>query len=313
MKHFIAHRPVMPLPPRLTRYWNAPLRSFYTQPAHRFFCYAMVTLLTGLFTFVALEVYAILAPYNATSLSFQAIYAWQTGLNFGICLFLVDMCCHHWFRDWGSYGRRTVGRNWSIWFGAYVVGFIVERTLIFWSISMYRPQIAEHFRQFPDLRPDFWSSFSYCFPFWLTVSFLLINFAQRQASKANANKVSLKTEHGDRADAIRLKLGRTIQYLRCESISHISVEDHYSRIHIQGVDGSKEIFRKMSLKEMMAMLPKDRFFQIHRSHAINLAFVTGFRKKGRSYEVVLKNVPETLPVSRQRAPLLKPILAQFLI
>jgi len=298
------------MPARLMHYWSAPLGCFYRLPANRFFGYAMLTLLAGLSTFVALEVYAILAPYNATSLSFKAIYAWQTGLNFGLCLFLIDALCKGCIDDWGAYQNRTVGRNWSIWFVAYVVAFVVERTLIYQSISLYRPQIYDFLETFPDLRPDFWSSFTYCLPFWFAISFFLIRFAKEQAAKADAKQTLVEGKRGEQVPAgtIRLKIGRTFQYLRCEHISHISVEDHYSRIHMQDGSGYREIFKKVSLKELLAMLPQDRFFQIHRSHAVNIEFVTGFKKSGRSHAVVLKNAGRPLPVSRHRIPHLRPVL-----
>lgn len=300
---------------RVIRYWNASLHHFYERATNRYLVYSMLTLMTGILTFVALELYALLAPYNQTTLTFQAIYAWETAINFGFCLFLVDTCCGRLKDNWGAFAQRTVGKTWSIWFGAYILAFVVERTLIYWTISIYSPEITEYFDNFPELRPLFWESFLYCLPFWLAIAFALLQTALQQESIIRATKErqsSVSVDGRSSRGSIRLAIGKTIDYLRYDKISHIRIEDHYSRIYLQNGDDTEQILRKISLKDLLALLPKNQFVQIHRSHAVNLAFVTRLKKTNRSHVVFLKNSRTTLPVSRHRLATLRPILKQYI-
>ncbi len=301
---------------RLLRYWNAPLCHFFTVTANRFLVYALLTLSTGILTFVALKVYGLLAPYNATSLSFQAIYAWETALNFGLCLFIVDTGWGRLTTRWGAFEQRTVGMTWVIWFCAYILAFIVERTLVYWSIAVYNPEITKSFRDFPELRPLFWESFFYCLPFWLAMVSALIQTALRLETGADSTLEHLSSARADGSSSgvsLRLAIGKSVEYLRCDTISHIRIEDHYARIYIQIGDDTQEILRKISLKHLLSMLPNDQFVQIHRSHAVNIAYVKRVRKSGRAHKVVLKNVRTALPVSRHRLAALRPILTSIIV
>lgn len=83
-------------------------------------------------------------------------------------------------------------------------------------------------------------------------------------------------------------------------MSHIAVEDHYSRIFVVEKEGIREIFVKIALKEILEQLPCGLFVQIHRSHVINLSYVSSIKRKNRSHHLVLCDGKYRLPLSRYR-------------
>jgi DNA-binding LytR/AlgR family response regulator len=95
-------------------------------------------------------------------------------------------------------------------------------------------------------------------------------------------------------------------------IEHVTVEDHYLRIHYHVNSQRKNTLIRMPLKELSARLPEDQFARIHRSHIINLAWVDGVKRVGREVQLTMKHGDFRLPVSRYRLPQLLPVLEKFL-
>jgi hypothetical protein len=96
-------------------------------------------------------------------------------------------------------------------------------------------------------------------------------------------------------------------------ISHISVEEHYSRIFTENENsGHDSIEVRSSLKELLKQLPDSSFIQVHRSHVVNLEYVTHIDKRHSTYEVALKNGKIRIPLSRRRTGEILPKLEQTL-
>jgi DNA-binding LytR/AlgR family response regulator len=97
-------------------------------------------------------------------------------------------------------------------------------------------------------------------------------------------------------------IGNQVEKIDMAKISHVNVEDHYCRIFVKEQAGYREFYVKISLKEILDQLPRDRFLQIHRSHIVNLAYVSSLIKDSRSYQLALDQGAHTLPISRYRLP-----------
>ena len=133
--------------------------------------------------------------------------------------------------------------------------------------------------------------------------------AQLQTLATNEEKPKeLETEKLDREfPPLYVKSGSSQLILELDSISHITVEDHYCHIHTQEEAGAKSYFVKSSLAELLENLPQNHFIQIHRSHVVNVQAIRQFDKKSRSSKVYLKS-DVILPVSRHR---LNEVVAQL--
>jgi DNA-binding LytR/AlgR family response regulator len=104
----------------------------------------------------------------------------------------------------------------------------------------------------------------------------------------------------------------SFERIQMDRISHINVEDHYCRIFVKHSESIKEFFIQISLKEILDQLPPESFLQIHRSHVVNLAFVSSLLKDSRSYQLALNQGAHTLPISRHRLPQVLSILNKFI-
>lgn len=102
------------------------------------------------------------------------------------------------------------------------------------------------------------------------------------SNKSSFEKIALPTLDG----IIFLKIQEIV---RCES------DNNYTNIY--SIDGSKIIVSK-TLKEYDEMLSPFRFFRIHKSHLINLAYLSRY-KKGEGGQVTMEDGAE-LEVSRRR-------------
>jgi two-component system response regulator LytT len=73
-------------------------------------------------------------------------------------------------------------------------------------------------------------------------------------------------------------------------------------------DSGKEWLVEQSLSEVVASLNPSLFFQVSRQWLLRLAQIEELRRDGSGYKVKLKNLPETITVSRSRVSSLKALL-----
>lgn len=295
--------------------------------------YTLTFILSGIAAFSALWIYDIgfgLYLYNDIPLTFKGMYAWHTAANFAICFLVVDILISLWFNIRGENNRRTVGQTWLVFLITLLIGFAVQRTLVYQWVDLYYPKLILRHETYPDERPDALSMFLFMLPFWLGISYLLIQFILRvQARSEELLRVRVDTILEERAhpaaelppavreisvadDHLPLPLDADVAPIRSSQIGHITSEDHYLRIHYRQDDNVRQTLIRMSLKSLYSLLPADRFIQIHRSHIVNLQWVAGVKRAGREVRLVLKKGAGELPVSRYRLPLLLPVLDKFL-
>ena len=128
---------------------------------------------------------------------------------------------------------------------------------------------------------------------------ILVSQLQRLADqeKALQDIVPEKTDYG--LTPLYVQSGSSEIILEKDSISHVTVEDHYCHIHTLEEGEAKSYFVKSSLGDLLEKLPESQFIQIHRSHVVNMQAIRQLEKKSRASRVYLKS-DVTLPVSRHR-------------
>lgn len=299
---------------------SASINRFYNRSANRFMAYLCLTFLAGIATLLALEAYGLLFQTQPSPITFRGVYAWETAINFGLCHFLVDEVSYRLGTLWVGFRSRTVGRSWLVWTIAFFVFMILQRTIIFERTAYYHPTIVQFYSRFPDARPDFISMTLYCLPFWLLITTLtrqLIITAesrsqysidencQFQTSKRNSVKPGSQTLSANppvlfpSAD-LMLKCGGQQIRIAPETITYITVEDHYCRFFLSFNETKKQVMSLTPLKAIVKQLPPDKFAQIHRSHVIRLDAVRKLVRKGRTYYVSIGLGDDLIPISRQR-------------
>ncbi len=125
----------------LATYWHTSLGRYYADGVNRYLLYLLLTMLSGFFTFAALETYAFLRPDKDLPLSFQGMYAWETALNFGLCHYLLDEWLSRRWGRWGAFQTRSIGKVWLIGLGAYLLAFMIQRTWIYDTTYLYYPDL----------------------------------------------------------------------------------------------------------------------------------------------------------------------------
>ncbi len=311
-------------------YCRTSLADFYVSPAHRWLVYAVTFILAGLGAFGALTVYDIADALTTVPLTFKGMYAWHTAANFALCLWIVDMLIAVGAASWGAYNRRTVGKTWLVFLITYGVGFISQRILVYRLMVLYSPGLVWTYGINPSQRPGSWSSFLLVLPMVLVIAYAVMRMIlSMQARSEELLRVRIDTILEERAryaanddseqiqpeavdDRLELPTDPGVGPIHQSQIGHITVEDHYLRIYFQ-IDGNcKDTLIRMPLKELSARLPSDRFARIHRSHIVNLDWISGVKRVGREVQLTVKHGDFELPVSRYRLPQLLPVLEKFL-
>jgi hypothetical protein len=301
--------------------------------------YLFFTLLTGLFTFSTLKSYAIYRSLPETPLSVMVFYAGETALNFGLCLYMLDEWISRLWKEWGDFENRTVGKVWVIWFAAFLLAFAIQYLIIEQIFELNAPQIRWLYYIYPKEKPSYLLGFIYIFPFWFIGVFSLIQIAIHKQSALKNKKSDLNdllsqrnwvfrqnlahleasavaTGEPDKMQAsseLMLPAKDSFERIHMDQISHINVEDHYCRIFVKEQGLVHEFYVKISLKELLEQLPQDHFLQIHRSHIVNLAYISNLIKDSRSYKLVLNQGIHTLPISPYRLPRVLSILEKLAI
>lgn len=296
---------------------NHSIGLFYAQRMHRYLLYLTVFLLIGFWTFVALDIYSWIS-WRIIPISFRGNYILHTMINFGVCLYVTDEWLARLIGRWGRFDNRTLGKQALIWSMSFLAAFYVQRTLVFKGIMYYDLDLYHYYELYPQLRPRPLDHFLFCMPYFagtILILWLMAFWRQRGLSKERKALVSVKqalsaryevpgnspsaVEPGPKTAPLCVQSGSSQIFLDQESISHVTVEDHYCRIHTQDEEDAKNYFVKSSLSELLEKLSDSQFVQIHRSHVVNVRAIRQIDKKSRSGKVHLKS-DAVLPLSRYR-------------
>ncbi len=312
-------------------YLARPLRGSYADPANRLFLYFLLTAFFMIGVLLGLVVYK--GPMVLVhKMAFTTVYSVHVALAYAFCHWAVDIAASRVWREWGGYVHRTVGRHWLIWVFGFFLGFALHRTFLLRLVYLYAPEVVEHYSSAPQTKPSHLAYFFVALPTWFGAVFLTTKIAlgKGQAVQTNSRPGAGQLVYGPDSEVVReYKKARrpqkaapglsspgslvvTVDARSMEiplgRISHITVEDHYSRIFFSNGADRNNVLIRSPLKDLLQKLPRDRFFQIHRSHVVNLDYVSALKKKGRKAKLTLGRSGIELPVSRYRLPQIRSIL-----
>jgi DNA-binding LytR/AlgR family response regulator len=97
--------------------------------------------------------------------------------------------------------------------------------------------------------------------------------------------------------------GERLHLVMVADVSHFRSDNKYTC----AVTREGEFLLRLSLRELLAQLDPEQFWQIHRAIVINLAQVARVERRLGSMEVLLKDGTTRLPVSQSFQPLFKPM------
>ena len=138
------------------------------------------------------------------------------------------------------------------------------------------------------------------------------------------NQLANALEHAQ--DPARLKVAEPIMldhletnHICCQiqgSLKLISISKVYyfeaCKKYTQIVHKNGVALTEISLKRFASNYPQ-RLLRVYRSVLINKAYLTGVQRRAdKRYEVTLRNVPQTLPVSRRNLPAVRKYLKSFM-
>ncbi|MCB2192575.1 MAG: LytTR family transcriptional regulator [Deltaproteobacteria bacterium] len=264
-------------------------------------------------------------------------HALHFSLSFLIGVILAELAVRLICPGWSAYQRRTVARQWLIWGLGFGLGLSLYRVSGPLLIPIYAPWVITLLKYVPHAKPADWQIVLFCAAVWAVATFAVIQSAlcwQRQLRrKEEASSRHLAAQNPDPAPVAEtpprpapvaaqtqaptpapaaeapsrpvpalLSVSHDGQQstIPVNSITHVTVEDHYCRIHVLDGKGPSSVFVCMSLKSLAEELPEGDFAQIHRSHLVNLRHVAGLNKSGRQYFAELPQAGAELPISRHR-------------
>jgi len=97
--------------------------------------------------------------------------------------------------------------------------------------------------------------------------------------------------------------GERLHLVMVADVSHFRSDNKYSC----AVTAEGEFLLRLSLRELLAQLDPEQFWQIHRAVVVNLAQVARVERSLGSMEVLLKDGRTRLPVSQSFQPRFKPM------
>jgi DNA-binding LytR/AlgR family response regulator len=101
---------------------------------------------------------------------------------------------------------------------------------------------------------------------------------------------------------IRANVGKQFKVIDIDHVLFFQSDTKYTRV----VLAAGEALIRTPLKELLAELDPDKFWQVHRGTIINLDAVAGvLREDAERQFILLKNRQERLPISRQFTHLFK--------
>ena len=101
---------------------------------------------------------------------------------------------------------------------------------------------------------------------------------------------------------IKAAIGKQVKLIPVGDVLYFQADTKYTRV----VMGSGEALIRTPLKELLAELDPEKFWQVHRGTIVNLDAVSGvLREDAERQFVLLRNRQERLPISRQFTHLFK--------
>ena len=300
-------------------YWKRSMGSFYSNYPHRLLSYLIMAVAYILFTFF----FGFLfhgQRWWLSNLTFVSAFALHVALLYTACYAAADILANQLGPKTYKYEQRIVGRQWLVMFIGFLMAYALHRGTYYSIVGLYHPYVVFYFNTYPDMRRGLAVDFILYWSWWATVAYTIIQFSLH--NQRNKTPARIQTQAGKEAkpDSVAEtgppvlvhQAGSESLKIDHAKISHVSVEDHYCRIHHQTGGGVRNHLLRLTMKQLLAELNSDGFFQIHRSHLVNLNHVRGWKAEKHKRFLVMNQGAE-LPISRSRMAELKPDLQRLKI
>ena len=130
---------------------------------------------------------------------------------------------------------------------------------------------------------------------------------ERDADTDVANVLRQLTQHmglpsGEYLRWIKASVGQTVRLIPVDEVIYFQSDEKYTRVALEDA----EVLIRKPIKELLAELDPQQFWQIHRATLVNTNAIAGVVRGLRDQaDLKLKNRPETLTVSRNFTHLFK--------
>ncbi|MCP4295078.1 MAG: LytTR family transcriptional regulator, partial [Proteobacteria bacterium] len=259
---------------RLWEYWNTP--ADLSDPRDRFWIYRMVAGLAGV-----IVSFIYLFSSSEVALKFLLIGG-LVSLVFGLSNIIFFEGAPYFLGQWGEFKSLTIGKTWILSFLGLVLGISV------WQLFQFDKRVGTASMGGVEMLIKI-------FPIWFLIAFLLNNmvikrkqddviqeFNLNNFSMATNQRVTGNSEVDSERDEIsqrNLTINLRDQNFVISDIVYIRVEEHYCSIFSLEEGSLIENHVRSPLKEILDELQNRDFIQIHRSHAVNLHFVSQIKRK----------------------------------
>ncbi|NOY73419.1 MAG: LytTR family transcriptional regulator [Gammaproteobacteria bacterium] len=249
------------------------------------------------------------------SLAELVIHTLSITLSTAVAILLLELLL------WIYLKRKTKKKKWSLSFGLFWLLFLGVALLSFIVMNVTHDLLPitldiwdRHIKH--DLGAAPWK----ILPVVLLIGYILIQFILRyktaqeladvkklnqqlQAAKKEGEPPDNEVKEDRHVDAPQFALpykGETL-YLNPAWIVRVESNQNYCSIWVASNEeqsGSSYMIR-ITLSEVLNQLPDNLFLQVHRSHIVNIAYVSGLVRQDRNYQLQLTN-GDSIPVSRSR-------------
>ena len=133
---------------------------------------------------------------------------------------------------------------------------------------------------------------------------IIVNLVQQLNLKLEYHeKDDIKHEDTKESESlIYLQVDGGTRKLQSSYISHVCVDGHYLDVYYHKQPSTEQFLVRKTLTEILEDLPSPPFLRIHRSHIVNLDYISEIKKVKRQYWVVLRDKEFSLPISRSHLP-----------
>ncbi len=105
---------------------------------------------------------------------------------------------------------------------------------------------------------------------------------------------------------LQASLGREVKLIRADEVVYFESDSRYTRVVFDGPEGGGDALIRTPLKELLAQLDEQLFWQVHRSVIVNhRCIASAVRVDEGQMHLTLRGRPEKLPVSRHFQGLFK--------
>jgi DNA-binding LytR/AlgR family response regulator len=105
---------------------------------------------------------------------------------------------------------------------------------------------------------------------------------------------------------LQASVGREVRLIRCDEVIYFESDSRYTRVVFEGAEGGGSALIRTPLKELLAQLDEQLFWQVHRSVIVNHRHIASAVRVDEGHmHLTLRGRPEKLPVSRHFQGLFK--------